>query len=238
MLLGGRAARQGLSCSSCHLNGRGNPDFFILGVSGEAGTADVTLSLFSKVRGDGMVNPVVIPDIAARDGKQIKDRRSPAFRDKVHGLIVEEFDGLEPPLPVFEAVIAYLDTLDIRACADPGERVELRLADDWTAATAALDHAERFLGRGDSASAVMMARIARSRLERIHERLAGPGLAKERAALVDASREIEVWAARARAGQREGMAIAHRFDGLGPTFEAAEAKSLYNPAVLKAALGR
>jgi hypothetical protein len=39
-LLGGAAARMGLSCSSCHLNGRGNPDFFIEGVSDKPGTAD------------------------------------------------------------------------------------------------------------------------------------------------------------------------------------------------------
>jgi hypothetical protein len=140
-LLGGQAARQGLSCSSCHLNGRGNADFHIENVSGDAGTADVTLSLFSKVRGDGTFNPVPIPDVAARDGHQIKDRKSAAFRAKVHGLIVEEFDGQEPPPYVFEAVIGYLDALDIGACPDTSARVKVRLSDDLDAATAALEYA-------------------------------------------------------------------------------------------------
>ena len=67
-LLGGAAARMGLSCSSCHINGRGNADFFIAGVSGAPGTADVTSSLFSKVRGNDALDPVPIPDLAARDG--------------------------------------------------------------------------------------------------------------------------------------------------------------------------
>src|SRR5689334_1673565 len=88
-LLGGAAARMGLSCSSCHKNGRDNPDFFVEGVSGTPGTADVTSSLFSKVRGNGAFDPKIIPDLAARNGGQIKDRKSKAFRDKVHGLIVE-----------------------------------------------------------------------------------------------------------------------------------------------------
>ncbi len=34
LLLGGQAARAGLSCASCHENGRGNPDFSFPGLSG------------------------------------------------------------------------------------------------------------------------------------------------------------------------------------------------------------
>jgi len=52
LLLGGQAARVGLSCSSCHRNGRGNPDFHFPGISGAPGTADVTASLLSSHRGE------------------------------------------------------------------------------------------------------------------------------------------------------------------------------------------
>ncbi|MEO8314000.1 MAG: hypothetical protein ABI645_04305 [Pseudomonadota bacterium] len=233
-LLGGQAARRGLSCSSCHLNGRGNADFHIEGVSGEAGTADVTLNLFSKVRGDGTFNPVSIPDVAARDGHQIKDRKSQAFREKVHGLIVEEFDGQEPPPYIFEAVIDYLDALDIGECPDRAARVKVGLSDDLDAATAALDYAAWLSGEGDAMSARLMARVARSRLERIHERFDGISLTRERAALEAASRDIEAWSA----GPGRGEAIRTRLDGLAAMLGPAEARSLYDPEVLRAALGR
>ncbi|MGF7473737.1 hypothetical protein WFJ45_23635, partial [Salmonella enterica subsp. enterica serovar Minnesota] len=61
LLLGGQAARAGLSCASCHRNGRGNPDFHFPGISGAPGTADVTASLLSSHRGDGQFNPKPIP---------------------------------------------------------------------------------------------------------------------------------------------------------------------------------
>ena len=40
-LLGGQAARKGLSCESCHNSARGNPYFFIENISSSPGTADV-----------------------------------------------------------------------------------------------------------------------------------------------------------------------------------------------------
>src|SRR5688572_17121534 len=64
LLLGGQAARAGLSCNSCHRNGRGNPDFQFRGFSGAPGTADVTSSLMSSHRGDGRDNPTPIPDLS------------------------------------------------------------------------------------------------------------------------------------------------------------------------------
>ena len=56
LLLGGQASRAGLSCESCHLAGRDNPRFHFAGLSGAPGTADVTASLFSSHRGDGVWN--------------------------------------------------------------------------------------------------------------------------------------------------------------------------------------
>ncbi|MEX0645921.1 MAG: hypothetical protein WD076_11455, partial [Parvularculaceae bacterium] len=63
LLFGGQAARAGLSCNSCHRDGRDNPDFYLEGLSSAPGTADVTSSLMSKVREDGAFNPAPIPSL-------------------------------------------------------------------------------------------------------------------------------------------------------------------------------
>ncbi len=236
-LLGGAAARMGLSCASCHLNGRGNPDFFVQGLSGEPGTADVTSSVFSKLRGDGTFNPVPIPDLAKKDGKQIRDRTSQAFRDKVHGLIVEEFDGQEPPPEVFDDVLAYLDGLDIAACEDATRAEEQGSREDMFAAINAAGYAES--AEGPPAVALFYLRVARERIERLHERFAGDGwdLSLVRLDLVEMSRELGVRADDIRAGKAptstmtygDWMDLVGRLDRL-------ERRSLYDPSVLKAAL--
>jgi len=51
-LLGGQAARQGLTCQACHMQGQTNSHFFVVGLSGEPGTADVTNFHFSDDLGD------------------------------------------------------------------------------------------------------------------------------------------------------------------------------------------
>src|SRR5262249_28345066 len=88
MLLGGQAARAGLSCASCHRNGRSNPDFQFPGVSGAPGTADVTTSLLSSHRGDGVDNPRPIPDLGASKSalKVSQDPGSGALERFIHGL--------------------------------------------------------------------------------------------------------------------------------------------------------
>ena len=99
LLLGGQAARVGLSCSTCHKNGRSNGHFHFPGLSSEPGTADVTNSLMSSHRGDGIFNPKPIPDLAG-DPAKLKVSRDPRTRELptfIHGLITQEFDGPEPP---------------------------------------------------------------------------------------------------------------------------------------------
>ncbi len=233
-LLGGAAARMGLSCSSCHLNGRGNPDFFVEGVSGAPGTADVTSSLFSKVRGDGTFNPVPIPDLAARDGKQIKDRKSPEFRSKVHGLVVEEFDGQEPPPEVFEAVLAYLDSLDIARCPNPDAQAAQTYGLDVEAAINASIDAQQPDTMPDVA--LFNIRVARERLERLHERYAGDELEATRRKLMTMSQAMANNAARIRDGK--SPAPLDEWVSLSIALEAGAKKSLYNPGVLRAALSK
>lgn len=231
-LLGGAAARMGLSCSSCHINGRGNADFFVAGVSGAPGTADVTSSLFSKVRGNGVFDPVAIPDLAARDGRQMKDRASKPFEDKVRGLIVEEFDGQPPPPYVFDAVVAYLDSLDIAHCEDPAAMQKADYLDDY----AAVMSAAKILLRKDASADVKLfyIRVARERLERLHERFSG---AEARAALETMSARFASAAGAIRDGHEPPDVISDLTGLIGPLFKAAD-RSLYNPDVLRAALAR
>jgi hypothetical protein len=236
-LLGGAAARMGLSCSSCHLNGRDNPDFFVKGVSGAPGTADVTSSLFSKVRGDGTFNPAPIPDLAARDGKQIRDRKSAAFREKVHGLVVEEFDGQEPPPYLFEALLDYLDSLDISECSNPAERRPVTASVDIGAASLALNAAVDLLQQQKVEDALMMTRIARHALELAHERYIASDQRPIRERLIAASRAIQQWAESVRIGDRP-PAPTDLVDGLGSFIYSQPTghQSLYNPDILRAAL--
>ncbi len=237
-LLGGSASRMGLSCASCHLNGRGNPFFQLESVSGEPGTADITGNLLSKVRGDAVFNPVPIPDLAARNGKQIADRTGAAFRSKLYGLIVEEFDGQEPPDAVFEVVRAYLDALDIRMCADPGGHTPVRWSEDVNTAIVALGAAGNFAEAGDKGSALLMARASREALERAHERFVAPDQAGVRAALIDASRAVATWADAVRSEQATDLAPVKRKLSRASDHMRDAGQSLYNPDVLRAALAQ
>ena len=56
-LLGGQAARRGMSCQACHTNGHINAHFYIEGLSQDPGTADVTNFHFSTTLGDDVFNP-------------------------------------------------------------------------------------------------------------------------------------------------------------------------------------
>ncbi len=229
-LLGGAAARMGLSCSSCHINGRGNADFFVAGVSGAPGTADVTSSLFSKVRGNDAFDPVAIPDLATRDGGQMKDRTSKPFADKVRGLIVEEFDGQAPPTYVFDAVLAYLDSIGIAHCADPAAIEKVDYLDDY----AAVMSASTILLVRDAPADVKLfyIRVARERLERLHERFtrgdARPQIESLSARFASAADSIRAGAAAPNLAE-DVIAL------IGPLYRQAD-RSLYDPAMLRAAL--
>ncbi len=170
LLLGGQAARAGLSCAGCHVGGRGNPQFVFPGVSGVPGTADVTSSLFSTRRGDGIVNPKRIPDLAADPPNVSRDPTSPALRTFIRGLIVEEFDGLEPPPHVLDGLAAYVRALRSTCGTAAVPRTGAEEAAD---AIAAVHAARRAQAEGDHASARLLLGAARSALGRIDERFAG-----------------------------------------------------------------
>jgi hypothetical protein len=183
VLLGGQAARAGLSCEACHRGGRTNPDFQFPGASGAPGTADVTLSLFSSHRGDGVFNPRPIPDLSGPRGAL--KVAPPDLRAFIHGLITQEFDGPEPSPAVLAGLVAYVQALDPAACpaqARTPVTVGVLMAD----ARRALAAARAELGQGDRATARLMIASARGRLFLIDERFAGLSAQQARLRAADA----------------------------------------------------
>jgi len=232
LLLGGQAARVGLSCSSCHRNGRGNPDFHFPGISGAPGTADVTASLLSSHRGDGIFNPKPIPDLAGDPARRIvsRDPAKPDLKKFIHGLITQEFDGPEPPPQVLRGVADYVRSIAAPNCGsgDVPLTVNVLLADIETALRLARD--ER-----NPATARLLIGAARSNLGRIDERFQLPGLESDRALLVEADGQL-------RALQEafgSDHALWKRWNSAWPArkqrLEADAARSLFSSALLRSA---
>lgn len=234
-LLGGQAAKAGLSCASCHINGRDNPHFLLAGVSAAPGTADVTNSFFSAARGNGLFDPVLIPDLA-RPGKVARDPEARALEAFIRNLIVEEFGGQEPTPAMLAALAAYVRA--VRSC--PGEpKVARRLGDQLAAIADGAAGAQLMIGRGDRQGARLSIAAMRHQLGLVAERYAGPGFARDRAALLAGSRQLQAIGDIADVGQMR-LAIDRwtlGFEtGLAQRLRRAEARSLYDPTHLDPAL--
>lgn len=234
-LLGGQAAKAGLSCASCHINGRDNVHFLLAGVSAAPGTADVTNSFFSAARGNARFDPVVIPDLA-KPGKVSRDPGARALEIFIRNLIVEEFGGQEPTHATLDTLAAYVRA--IRPC--PGEQRVVRRLNDQLAAIADGAAAVRLMaGRGDPRGMRLAIASMRHQLGLVAERYAGPGFARDRRALLAASRELRAIGDIAVPGQA-GLALdrwKRGFDA-GPArrLRGAEARSLYDGRRLDRAL--
>jgi hypothetical protein len=231
LLLGGQAARAGLSCASCHRNGRSNPRFHFPGISGEPGTADVTASLMSEKRGDGVFNPKPIPDLAG-DPKTLKVKGTHKLRAFIHGLIAEEFSGPEPSAAALDSLTAYVRALSPAACQ--GAAVPVTLASMLTDVDSAVSLAGRTYAAGDPATGRALLAAARATLGSIDERLEVAGLENARRQLRDADAQlfdlqqtgrIDSWSQWKRDWPRRMRALL-----------SAEPRSLFNPAVLQRAL--
>ena len=241
LLLGGQAARAGVMCESCHRNGRANPDFQFPGVSGAPGTADVTSSLFSTHRGNGIDDPKPIPDLSGSKGLLKVDQRPDAGKLEpfIHGLITEEFDGPEPPAAVLAGLAAYVRALDPAACPARAREplsVALLMAD----ARRAMKAARAATQDGDPATAVLMVAGARSRLGLIDERFHAPALSGPSARLHVADRDLVAiqTAIRGRKPAARGLIdtwLAHSA-GLEADLARQAPLSLFDPARLSAAL--
>lgn len=236
-LLGGQAAKAGLSCASCHINGRTNPHFFVAGVSGKPGSADVTNSFFSALRGNGRFDPVPIPDLA-QPGKVSRDEDKHALEPFIRNLIVEEFGGAEPSPATLQALSAY-----VRALRMPGPYRQGQFRRRHTDQTHLIREgalaAYAMIDKSDRQGAVLALSTIRHQLELLHERYAGAKLTRERRELLKASvaigriADIQDLTAMAKA-------VAKWHDGFKTTekmLHRAQEESLYNPKKLAEALG-
>lgn len=231
-LLGGQAAKAGLSCASCHINGRGNPHFMLSGVSAAPGTADVTNSFFSAARGNAHFDPVAIPDLAM-PGKVSRDPAARALEPFIRNLVVEEFSGAEPTPVTLAALATYVRAI---APCDPERRQARGLDDQLRGIDDGMIAAVMMGDREDPVAMRLAIAGIRHQLGLIAERYAGPGLARERKALLAASRDLRTISEggdRAPALQR----WKRDFDaGLARTLGRSEGRSLYNPDRLAHAL--
>ncbi|MGH7016343.1 MAG: hypothetical protein ACRED8_04570 [Caulobacteraceae bacterium] len=242
LVLGGQAARAGISCASCHENGRGDPHFEFPGISGAPGTADVTTFLFSAHRGDFTFDPKPIPDLG-RPKAAMKVDQSPAahlLAPFIHGLVVAEFDGPEPPPAVLAGLVAYVRALDPARCAGAPD-VKIDEARDLSAAAAAGGAGREALARNDPATARVMVEAARSTLGRIAERYAGASLGADRATLVDSALQLSAALAALDHHDEAGAdldlsAWIEAAPALNARLARDERASLYDPRVLRRAL--
>jgi hypothetical protein len=228
LLLGGQAARAGLSCASCHRNGRGNPDFLFPGLSGSPGTADVTASLMSSHRGDGRFNPRPIPDLGGpREALKVpRDRGERKLETFIRGLVAEEFDGPEPSPEVIDDLAAYVRALRPEACGRGERRISLASRLALIGEAADLGAAER----GETRRLLFAA--ARSQLGAIDERFAVAGGEPARAVLREADRELRAL----RSGKSDMSGWRRQWPGWKRSLLRLERNSLFDARRLRAAL--
>jgi hypothetical protein len=173
-LLGGPVARLGVSCNACHSNGRVNTAFLLPELTNRAGAADVTSEWASHVRGDGVMNPVDIPDLAGVGARPTHGHAGdPSLDHFAHSVIVEEFQGHEPPPQAMASLVAYLRALDVNQCAPPHR---LTLSD-------AAENVRRTLAStatADAATTQMLIFAAQDGVGRIVERLPARRFAAQR----------------------------------------------------------
>ncbi len=113
-ILGGTAARAGMSCGTCHVNGAGNPRLFIPGMSTRPGNFDTTGPLFNPKAHNGVLDPVRIPSLRGERflAPYGNDGRIASLRDFVRNVIVNEFSGPEPSPTILDALVAYIEDID------------------------------------------------------------------------------------------------------------------------------
>jgi hypothetical protein len=229
-----------MSCDSCHRNGHDNPAFFIEGVSGEPGTADVTGAVFSTSRDDAQENPVPIPTLVDRAQAPPFGTQIPAsdLRTFLHAAVVEEFLGETPPELVFEGLLAYLRALRSTGCPEqPLQRVSFQR--DAMAVLATYDEWLISLRGGDQTVQRFFLRSLRSELEGIYQRFPEGHTGRER--LVDHSRTLGQHETRLGLADRETPrdSLAAIRESLVETLERLgelEEQSYYDPGRLRRAL--
>lgn len=235
-LLGGQAAKAGLNCASCHINGRDNPHFLLPSLSGAAGTADVTSSFFSAARGNGVHDPVIIPDLA-QPGKISRAQGDPALERFIRNLIVEEFSGIEPSPATLSALASYVRA--IRPCEDNAGAQARRLSNQLDLIEIAIEGASAMEQLGETSTAKLAIASARHQLGLIDERYSAKRFKVERRLLLEASTKLRTIA---ETSDRTTIPASlaswkQRFDSkTAPRLIAGEPRSLYSAELLKTQL--
>ncbi len=145
----------------------------------------------SSHRGDGAHNPKPIPDLADPPRLASHDRNSRALERFIRGLIVEEFNGREPPPAVLQGLAEYVRAVDRKACRGSGAE-PVTLGGMLSDARAALETAHSAMRDGDPATAVFLIGAARSQLGRVDERFRLPALEKSRELLRRSDSELRL----------------------------------------------
>jgi hypothetical protein len=157
----------------------------------------------------------------------------------MHGLIVEEFDGAEPPPLILDGLGAYVRAIRAEGCDTAGTE-PVRLAAAIGDVLEAAGAAQAALARGDGPAARLLLSGARAMLGTIDERFAPPGLAAQRADLRAADRALLAIQQTIGSGAGEAATRLAAWQKDLPRWRArllrAERRSLYAPERLAAAL--
>lgn len=224
-VLGGPAARLGLSCDACHANGRANAHFFLPELTDRAGHADVTSAWSSKARDDGVFNPRPIPDLAgAAQRTSFGSAGELDLSRFVRGVIVDEFQGATPSGAMIESMVAYLAALDPNACLATTAVTLEAAADDVQRAVAAM------VAATDPQTRAALSFAARDRIGRIVERLPAAAFARARTRLEAMARDLTVIDTNAAPGW------AARFDGEIAALKRRQRATYFDRAALARAL--
>lgn len=225
-LLGGQAARRGLTCQACHTQGQANPHFFVVGLSDAPGTSDVTSFHFSEELGDEIFNPVPIPSLS-------DEVETVSFSDKtdelnifVRRLITKEFAGPEPVPDVEAALLSYIRSLDDAFCDTP----TIADADLWTFNLRVISESFTAL-QSEPLSAEgqrFMMGALRIELGRLHDRL--PYSPKVQASLVSISQKLNT----AKHTEPPLGAATYEWEALQSELQPAFENSLFNKGAIEA----
>jgi hypothetical protein len=240
LLLGGHAARNGLSCNSCHRDGHDNADFFLEGLSSRPGSADVTSSLFSKSREDGVFNPVVIPTLVGAGDKDSFGTMAPqpSLHAFISSAVGDEFQGEPPPSTILAGLVAYIGHLDATACDKSTKRMTVR--GSIKDVERALRAASEALVRRDHATAGFLLLAAQRTLLPVNERFAGDALQADRQAIEALARDLAAVRAIVSDAPEEALSqldgVQGKLDNLSDRLHRHRRQSLYDLQVLKRAV--
>lgn len=233
-LLGGPAARAGLSCNACHADGRVNARFLLPELTDRAGAADVTSEWSSRIRGDGVLNPVEIPDLTgAGQRTAFGHALTPSLEAFIRSVVEEEFQGAHPSETALSALVAYVRALDPAACAPEHALTLASAASDVRRALAAAEAADP-----ETARFVLLA--AQDAMGRLAERLPAQRFAAARTALAHLA--LELGALREARDIAPALQVAlpgwrARFDAEIAALQRQEARTYFNERTLARDLG-